>query len=235
MEKLMNSGNSVRFLIPFNLFLKEFDIIQELMEIQLERMHQLISQQDQKSQMEEDTNKKLMLLFKTMHSLTKFDKWNKMLAGLKEMRIEDAWYPVPVLENSAEVLRLIKLDEIPKGHLMIEVAADQAFIGKNVSLKLQIENVSDKNITFEKIGSKESLLLNLRNLFKFEELDSLLFSLTVYKDGNKPLLTYGTPMRPFKLSQLASKTSQILNLEIKKKLLEPRAVCQCLSSSSRKD
>jgi hypothetical protein len=42
-------------------------------------------------------------------------------------------------------------------------------------------------------------------------------------------------MNPFKLSLLASKTSQILNLEIKKKLLEPRAVCQCLSSSSRKD
>ena len=159
-----------------------------------------------------------------MHSLTKFDNWNKMLAGLKEMRNEDPWYPVPVLENSAEVLRQIKLDEIPKGHLMIEVAADQAIFGKNVSLKLQIESVSDKNITFGKIASKESLLLDLRNL-KFEELDSLLISLTVYKDGNKPLLTYGTPMRPFKLSLLASKTSQILNLEIKKKLLEPRAVC----------
>lgn len=107
----MNSASLVSALIPpFNSLFKEFDIIQELMEIQLERMHQLISQQDQKSQIEEDTNKKLMLLFKTMHSLTKFDKWSKMLTGLKDMRNEDPWYPVPVLENSAEVLREIKLE-----------------------------------------------------------------------------------------------------------------------------
>lgn len=185
--------------------------------------------------MEEDTNKKLMLLFKTMHSLTKFDKWSKMLAGLKNMRNVDPWYPVPVLENSAEVLRQIKHEQIPKGHLLIEVAADQAIFGKNLSLNLQIESVSDKNIAFGKIPSRESLLLDLNNL-KFEELDSHLIKLTVYKDGNKPILTFGSPMNPFKLSLLASKTSQILNLEIKKKLLEPRAVCQCLpSSSSRKD
>lgn len=149
--------------------------------------------------MEEDTNKKLMLLFKTMHSLTKFDKWSKMLAGLKDMRIEDPWYPVPVLENSAEVLREIRLEQIPKGHFIVEVAADQAIFGKNISLKLQIESVPEKIINFGKVASKESIELDLRNI-KFDELDSHLITLTVYKDGNKPILTYGTPIRPFKLS-----------------------------------
>jgi hypothetical protein len=42
-----------------------------------------------------------------MHSLAKFDKWSKMLAGFKEIRVEDPWYPVPILENPAEVLRTI--------------------------------------------------------------------------------------------------------------------------------
>ena len=47
---------------------------------------------------------------------------------------------------------------------MIEVAADQAIFGKNISLKLQIESASERNISFGKIASKESLLLDLRNL-----------------------------------------------------------------------
>lgn len=106
------------------------------MEIQLERMHDLISQQDKKSQLEDNPNKKMKLLFKTMHSLAKFDKWSKMLTGFKEIRVEDPWYPVPVLENSAEVLRQIRLDEVPKGHLMIDVAADKAICGKNISIKI---------------------------------------------------------------------------------------------------
>ena len=70
------------------------------MEIQLQRMHELISQQDKSSLQEQDPNKKMRLLFKTMHSLVKFDRWSKLLASLKELRVDDQWYPVPFLENS---------------------------------------------------------------------------------------------------------------------------------------
>ncbi len=75
-------------------------------------------------------------------------------------------------------------------------------------------------------------MVDLRKIY-FEELDSHVITFTVYKDGNKPILTHGTPMSPFKLSLLASKTSQVLNLEIKKKHLEPRSSCQCFSSSKK--
>ena len=76
-----------------------FDIVEQVLNLQLHRMHQIKDMLFEKSQQKLEQNQKMHYLMKNLQALQKLDKWTHLLAAFKEQREMDPWYPVPVLEN----------------------------------------------------------------------------------------------------------------------------------------
>jgi uncharacterized protein YdiU (UPF0061 family) len=113
----------------------EFGLIDEVLNVQLERLSNLQEQIFQKSQNVQDLNEKMKCLFKNMRAINKLDYWTKLYKSFKESKERDQWYPVPKLENPEQVLREIKNEEIPEGVIQIEIEANEICLSKDLTIK----------------------------------------------------------------------------------------------------
>ena len=90
-------------------------MIENVLNLQLQRMHTFKDRLFEKSQGIEDLNEKMRFLFKTMHAINKLDYWTQLYNKFKESRANDQWDPVPVLENSEKILKEVINEDVPQG------------------------------------------------------------------------------------------------------------------------